>query len=132
MSVWATPMMPRRPTSAVLLVLHLTGCLTWQATTTPLPELTAGAKPPESVRITTVDGEQLEVQEPRVHLDSLIGGSHPDTGWVFVALADIDKVEVQKRNVLKTAAGVVLIVGLVWLIAEVCDEPDKCTTGEEE
>lgn len=131
MSTSVPRMFPRRPTSALLLVLHLTGCLAWQATTTPLPELTSGAKPPESLRITTVEGEQLEVMEPRVHLDSLIGGSHPDTGWVFLALADINKVEVQKRNVLKTVAGVVLIVGVVWLIAEVCDEPDKCTTDEE-
>ena len=121
-------MMPHRPTSALLLVLHLTGCLTWQATTTPLPELTSSAKPPESLRITTVEGEQLEVQEPRVHLDSLIGGSHPDTGWVFVALADIDKVEVRKRNVLQTALAVALVVGFAWLVVEVCDEPDKCTT----
>lgn len=124
-------MMRRRSASAVLLTLHLTGCVTWQATTTPLPDLTSGDKPPASVRVTTTEGEELEVMEPRVHLDSLIGGSKPDTGWVFLALADIDKVEVQKRNVLRTAAGVVFVVGLVWLIAEVCDEPDKCTTEDE-
>jgi hypothetical protein len=124
-------MMPRRPVSALLLVLHLTGCLTWQATTTPLPELTAGAKPPESLRITTVEGEQLEVMEPRVHLDSLIGGSQPDPGWVFLALANIDKVEIRKRNVGKTALGIVLLIGIVWVLAEVCDNPDNCTTEEE-
>jgi hypothetical protein len=112
-------------------VLHLTGCLTWQATTTPLPELTAGEKPPESLRITTVEGEQLEVMEPRVHLDSLIGGTQPDTGWVFLALANIDKVEVRKRNVAKTALGIVLVVGILWVVTEVCDEPDNCTTEEE-
>ncbi|HQR17269.1 MAG TPA: hypothetical protein PK948_02805 [Gemmatimonadales bacterium] len=124
-------MMPRPPAAALLLALHLTGCVTWQATTTPLPDLTSGDKPPASVRVTTVTGEQLEVMEPRVHLDSLIGGSKPDTGWVFLALADIDRVEVLKRNVLKTAAGVAFVVGLAWLIAEVCDEPDKCTTEDE-
>ena len=33
-----------------------------------------------------------------MHNDTLIGGAVPDTGWVFVALADITKVEVREEE----------------------------------
>jgi hypothetical protein len=116
----------------MLLALHLTSCTFWTATKTPLPELTGGEKPPALVRVETIDGETLELTDPRVHNDTLIGGAVPDTGWVFVALADISKVEVRKKDALKTGLAVVLAAGVVVALAALCKNPDNCTTEDEE
>lgn len=119
-----------RAVAALLLTLYLPSCTFWTATETPLPELTATETPPALVRVTTVDGEEFELQDPRVHNDTLIGGAVPDTGWVFLALADISKVEVKQKSVAKTGLAVVLAVGVVVAIAALCKDPDNCTTGE--
>jgi len=121
-------MLGRRALSVLLLTLYLPSCTFWTATETPLPELTGTATPPALVRITTVDGEVIDLQDPRVHNDTVIGGAVPDTGWVFVAMADITKVEVKEKSVLKTAVGVVGLVGLVWLLVVLCENPDNCTS----
>lgn len=122
----------RRGAAALLLLLYLPSCTYWRPVTTPLAELTSSSKPPQLVRVTTYAGERLEVEEPRVHADTLIGGSRPDTGWVFLAVADISKVELKKRQPARTALYVVLAVGLVYLIAELCENPDNCSTDDEE
>jgi len=118
----------RRAVSSLLLVVYLPGCTFWQATSTPLPELTGPPNPPPLVRITPVDGERIEIQDPRVHGDSLIGGTVPDTGWVFIPLADIKKVEIRKRNVPKTALVVVLAAALLYGIAVLCTDAGECTS----
>lgn len=125
-------MQGRRPIAAVLLALHLTSCTFWTVSKTPLPELTGGEKPPALVRVVTINGEKLELTDPRVHNDTLIGGAVPDTGWVFVALADITKVEVRKKDALKTGVAVVVVAGVVLAIAALCNDPGDCTTEEGE
>ncbi len=125
-------MQARRPIAAMLLVLHIASCTFWTATKTPLPELTGGEQPPALVRVVTIDGETLELTDPRVHNDTLIGGAVPDTGWVFVALADITKVQLRKKDALKTGLAVVLVAGVVLAVAALCKNPDDCTTEEEE
>ena len=125
--------MPKhRAVAALLLMTYLTSCTFWTATKTPLPELTGGEKPPALVRVVTTEGETLDLTDPRVHNDTLIGGAVPDTGWVFVALADITKVEVRKKQPLRTAAYVALAVGVVFAIAALCQDPDDCTTEDGE
>ncbi len=123
----------RRVVAALLLTLYLPSCVYWTATKTPLPELTGTDTPPALMRVTTLEGEKFELQDPRVHNDTLVGGAVPDTGWVFLALADISKVEVRKKSVAKTGLTVVLAVGLVVAIAALCQNPDNCTSedGEE-
>ena len=121
-------MLGRRAVAALLLTLYLPSCTFWTATETPLPELTGTATPPALVRVTTREGEEFELQDPRVHNDTLIGGAVPDTGWVYVAVADISKVEVKKKSVAKTGLTVVLVVGLVVAIAALCQNPDNCTS----
>jgi hypothetical protein len=118
----------RRALSALLLCLYLPSCTFWQTTSTPLPELTGPPDPPPLVRITPVTGERIEVQDPRVHGDSLIGGTIPDTGWAFLALADIKKVEIRKRSVPKTVLAVVLLAGLAYGIAVLCTDVGECTS----
>jgi hypothetical protein len=108
-------MLGRRAISAVLLVLYLPACTFWQTTNTPLPEITGPPEPAASVRVTTVAGEEIELQDPRVHADTLIGGAVPDTGWVYLPLSDIERVEVKQRSLWKTLVGSVLLVGIALL-----------------
>lgn len=122
----------RRGAAALLLLLYLPGCTYWRPVTTPLIELTSAPQPPPLVRITTVADERLEVEEPRVHRDTLIGGSRPDTGWVYLPLSHIAKVEIRRRQPARTAAYVVLAIGLLYLIAVLCENPDNCSSEEEE
>ena len=75
------------------------------------------------MRVVTSDGETLELTDPRVHNDTLIGGAVPDTGWVFVALADITKVQVRKKDAFKTGLAVVLMAGVVLAVAALCKNP---------
>ena len=124
-------MQARRPVAALLLALHIMSCTFWTATTTPLPELTGGDQPPALVRVVTSGGETLELTDPRVHNDTLIGGALPDTGWVFVALADITKVQVRKKDALKTGLAVVVVAGVVLAVAALCKNPDDCTVEDE-
>jgi hypothetical protein len=118
----------RQALAVLLLVMYLPGCTFWQATTTPLPELTGPPNPAPALRITTTDGERVEVQEPRVHLDTLIGGAVPDTGWIYLPLASIRKVESRQRNVLKTIGGIALLVGIVYAIAVLCTDVTECSS----
>jgi len=124
-------MLGRRAVAALLLTLYLPSCTFWTATETPLPELTGTATPPALVRVTTLEGEEFELQDPRVHNDTLIGGAVPDTGWVFLALTDIKKVELRKKSALKTGVLVVLAAGLVVAIIAACQNPDNCTSDPE-
>jgi len=119
-------------TPFVLGVLTLTACTYWQTVTTPLPELTAGAHPPSLLRVTTADDEVFDLQDPRVHNDTLIGGSVPEEIWTFIALSDITRVEIKKKSVLRTAGAVVLVAGVVTAIVLLCDDPDACTEALEE
>lgn len=115
---------------ALLLALCLPACTFWAASTTPLPELTGPPRPVATVRVTTAAGDTLELQDPRVHGDSLVGGSLPDTGWVFLPLASIGKVEVRKKNALRTIGTGALIVALVYGVAVLCTDVGECTSGD--
>jgi hypothetical protein len=125
-------MQGRRSIAAVLLALQLASCTYWTATKTPLPELTGGETPPALLRVVTNDGETFDLTDPRVHNDTLIGGAVPDTGWVFVALADIAKAEVRKKQPVRTAVYVALAAGFVFLVAELCKDSDDCTAEDVE
>ena len=114
-------MLRRRPIAATLLALYLTSCTFWTVSKTPLPELTGSDTPPALVRVVTIDGEKLELTDPRVHNDTLIGGAVPDT-----------KVQLRKKDALKTGLAVVLVAGVVLAVAALCKNPDDCTTEEEE
>lgn len=116
----------------LLPALALAACTFWQATETPLPELTASRHPPSLIRVTTVEGDLFELTDPRVHNDTLIGGSVPDTGWTFIAVGDVTKVELKKKNVWKTVGIGAAVAAVVAAIVVLCDDPDACTSDDEE
>lgn len=103
----------------------------WSTSKIPLLELTAVDPPLPAVRVQTFDGDQIEVLEPRVHGDSLIGGSKPDTGWIFIPLDSIKRAQVEKRNVLRTA-GEALLLGAILYGLLACLTSDNCETSDEE
>ena len=113
----------RRVVSALLLVVYLPACTSFQATTQPLSELTAPPKPAEKVRITTSDGKQRDVDAPRVVNDTLYGsawetgpGGKPAAVAVALPLSEIRAVEVRKSDGSKTAILAVGIVGVIALV----------------
>jgi hypothetical protein len=105
----------RRTISMLLLAAYLPACTAYHLTDMSVAQLTAPPKPVERVRVTKEDGTRVQVWEPRVARDSVIGmkaAPGKDTARVAVSLGDIREVEVQKVDALKTAGGV-LVVGTV-------------------
>ncbi len=121
-----------RACAAPLLAASLAACTYWQTVTTPLPELTEGEHPPTLLRVMTVFDEEFELTDPRVHNDTLIGGSMPEEIWTYIALSDITSVAIKKKSALRTAGAVVLVAGLVTAIVLLCDDPEACTDALEE
>jgi len=110
----------RSLTSAVLLLAYLPACTSFQATTRPLPELTAPPKPVKTVRVTTTAGTSIEVDAPRVVNDTLFGsawmagsGGKQTAEPVALPLTDIQTVKVKKSDGTSTAllvGGIVLVI----------------------
>jgi hypothetical protein len=72
--------------AALLLAVYLPACTAYHQTETPLTQLTAPPKPVERVRVTAVDGRQLEVWGPRTERDSVIRmgcGAGQGDRWSF-------------------------------------------------
>jgi len=120
-----------RAVSVFLLAVHVTGCTQWTPVTQPFPEAVRKS-PKAEVRITLLDGSQVELGHLRIVSDSLIGinlvGSSesgvpepwnkPDT--VEVALADISRMEIEKGSGSAPAiiVGVVLLAVVVAVVAD--------------
>ena len=96
-----------RPVALVLMVLHLSACLSWQPTTVSPPQLIEGEEPSQ-VRITRTDGERVTIHSPQVRADSIVG----DGGTV--AVSSIQRVEVRRFSGVRT-----VILGLGVVLAPV-------------
>ncbi|MEZ4412323.1 MAG: hypothetical protein R2910_05005 [Gemmatimonadales bacterium] len=97
---------------------YLPACTSFQATTQPLPELTAPPKTVKKARITTVTGARIELGYIHVVNDTLYGTSEvprPEPGPVAIAISDIKTVEVRKADPWAYALIAVGIVGVVVL-----------------
>ena len=66
-----------RPRAVLLLflVLHLTACSTWQGIATTSPAAVIEATQPDRVRVTMPGGIQMELENPAVDGDELVGRS---------------------------------------------------------
>jgi hypothetical protein len=101
----------RRPIAALLLLLYLPACTSWQVAKTS-PEQLFEDDPPEKVRVTHTDGSRVELMSPEVRADSLMGTvKGGDT--VSIALSKVQKVEVRESDSLK---GLALTVGVLGLL----------------
>jgi len=72
-----------RPRSVLLLflLLHLTACYTWQGVATTSPAGVIEATQPDRVRVTMPDGTQVELENPSVEGDELVGRVHESSFW---------------------------------------------------
>ena len=124
-----------RPRAVLLLflLLNLTACSSaiesWRGLPSP-PSVAEHivAEQPERVRVTMQDGSQLDIEDPFVSGDQLMGKRWRTLGVnrligntddISVPLADILQLEVRRVNHLATGGGVLLILGgLVYLVVE--------------
>jgi hypothetical protein len=108
------------PVALLMLVLHLTGCYSWQPATISPRELLKEEQPGQ-IRILHADGTRIELRDPRIETDSLTARifDRLRTGDVRIALSDIYSVEARRISTPLTMGAVVLTgaglaVALVW------------------
>ena len=97
--------MTRHPIRAVLLLflmLHLTACYTWQgvATTSPAGMIEAMIETqtqPDRVRVLTPGGVQVELENPSVEGDQLVGAD-----GASMPLADVLQIQIRNFNLGRT------------------------------
>ena len=111
-----------RPRAVLLLflVLHLTACSTWQGIATTSPAAVIDATRPDRVRVTMPGGIQMELENPSVEGDELVGYAEryervggrliqtSSVGYGSVPVADIIMLEVKKFSIGRT---VLLVLG---------------------
>ena len=92
--------MPHKVKHVALAVLVvLAGCTTWRATPLSPREVVEGQEPGE-IRITLRSGVQLELSDPVVRNDSIVGNTRP--GIERRALADVRSVDVRVASEVRT------------------------------
>jgi len=96
--------MTRYRSRAVLmlfLVLNLTACYTWQGVATTSPAQLIEVTQPDRVRVLKPDGTQVELENPSVEGDQLVGTTTTRTGGSFepsddsISLEDILQLEIR-------------------------------------
>ena len=122
----------RRPTiSALLGVLYLTACHSWQVGT-PTPAQFVEREHPAQVRVTRTDHSTVTLDSPAVRGDSLVGllagrDSALTTGF---PLSNVESVAVKKSSAGKTVlltTGIVILVGVALHGTAVIDcESEGC------
>ena len=109
-------------TNAVLLLfllLNLTACQTWQGVATTSPAGMIEATQPDRVRVTVRGEGEVELANPSVEGDQLVGTTTTRSGGSFepsdasVPLADVLMIEIRELSLGRTAGlGVLLLIPL--------------------
>jgi len=103
--------------SAILLpalLVGMTGCYSWKVEDAPLPEVLSRSEPPAAIRVTLGRDYQVELSDPRLIGDSLVGKFSPrDSLTRSVPAERITMVESRRLDGLKTAGAVLLPVVVV-------------------
>ena len=88
-----------RPRAVLLLflVLHLTACYTWQGVATTSPAQLIEATQPDRVRVLTPGGVQVELENPSVEGDQLVGAD-----GASMPLADVLQIQIRNFNLGRT------------------------------
>jgi len=114
----------RRFIACILLPAYLAACSTW-TTQEASPQQVLQDEQPDKVRVTLTDGSQVEVYEPAVSGDTLIGLREGQQ--VSIPLASVTQLELREGDTVKSialATGIVVGVGalvvggfLIWCAA---------------
>ena len=117
----------------LFLVLNLTACSTWQGIATTSPAAVIEATQPDRVRVTMPGGIQMELENPAVDGDELVGRSveNERVGGAItqtfvptdsVPVADILMLEVKKFSMGRTIGlfGLVFVAAPVFIVLVGC------------
>lgn len=110
--------LPLRAATLLVLTCVLPACTAWHLKSAP-PQQVITAKQPIKVRIARQDGRGIELSQPEIEGDSIVGtnwdvkpGSPPSRA--AIALADVRTVEVRETD---TGRIIALVVGVGSIIA---------------
>lgn len=117
---------PARSPFLVLAILSTGGCASWRTVDTTPQEALAGSRH-DKVRVTTEDGAQTVLMQPRL-LGNVLAGV-PDDGCrealgfeadrceeTGIAIYEIRSLEVQERGAIGQVALAAVALGVVWLL----------------
>ena len=103
----------RRLIACILLPCYLVACMSWQ-TQEITPEQVLAEKQPDKVRVTLTDGSQVEVYQPRVSGDTLMGLREGQQ--VSIPLASVTQLELREGDTGKSIAAAGIVVGVGALL----------------
>ena len=118
----------------LFLVLNLTACYTWQGIATTSPAAVIDATQPDRVRVVVRGEGEVELANPSVEGDQLVGTTTTRTGGSFepsddsISLEDILQLEIRKFSILRSVfAGLGIVYGIAGavLLAE-CVSKSGC------
>jgi hypothetical protein len=92
----------------IALTMSTAGCSTWHVRTEPLREVVAAPVP--RARVTLRDGARMQLWNPRVEGDSLVGQLTEDTTRTALAITDVATVETWEPSTAKTVQMTVIVV----------------------
>lgn len=123
----------RRALSMLLLALYLPACASYSQTATPLTKLTTSPRPPGRIRVTRTDSTRVEIWQPFVRNDSVIGQNavpQKATRYLVVPLADVGSVEVRQPSPLLTL-GLIGVAAALTLSAMALFWTAACSAGDD-
>ena len=106
----------------LFLMLHLTACYTWQGVATATPIELIEATQPDYIRVLKPDGTQVELENPSVEGDQLVGTIPTRSGGGFVTsdasvtLEDVLQIEIRNFSL---GRSVLAGLGAFWAVIAV-------------
>ena len=119
----------------LFLVLHLTACYTWQGVATTSPAQLIEATQPDRVRVVVRGEGEVELENPSVEGDQLVGttptrsGGSLETSDASVSVEDILQLEIRKFSWGRTVLlfnPITLYTALFIVVIGVCSIQDDC------
>ena len=95
----------------LFLVLHLTACYTWQGIATTSPAQLIEAMQPDHVRVLVRGEGEVELENPSVEGDQLLGAN-----GASLPLADVLMLEIREFDIVRTVGLVLLLSPLTALV----------------
>ena len=119
----------------LFLMLHLTACYTWQGVATTSPAQLIEATQPDRVRVVVRGEGEVELENPSVEGDQLVGttptrsGGSLETSDASVSLEDILQLEIRNFSWGRTVLlfnPITLYTALFIVVIGVCSIQDDC------
>lgn len=119
---------PRRATGMLVLVAWLSGCTTWRTHPTD-PQQYITEQRPDKVRLMLADSVIMQLQEPRILRDSVVGDQNVGNTnrRVAVPVGEVRAVQTGQFSFGKTAiAGIAIVSGAALLLVLSANSQTGC------